>query len=472
MSAIQTKQWKKITGKPSDLHQESSLSLAAEILIEHHHFDQSSNLDWSAGIMINRHLRSDLTIPTPNLITCDTPGIDEDPTNGCAISLASGNDPRLPSLRGLLESLDYDCANLSRHQLDWLFLKHHVQIAYNRFHSNDATTRSCTENMRLELSDFQKADALAIHANSFGLRGEIGPSCHGVDVLCSTHHCSGMSMSLLMLAHVAGLEARLINTINHSTVEIKINGRWLWSDNIAGNRALILASYQEMLINPEYVVSMTPLSLKYHSDAVPHYRSPYNFSANWQWKSCGWLPKNATSDINNGLGYSMPYDPTTAEALYPGARHHFQVPITERPMLNLSKLGGWIYAEVDCSNGASLRKVFELSDCKDNPIGGGIARFLIGESSDAENMTVTLDGKVIPFTGNISHLEHFKAYEYDMPAAALTPGQHELIITATSGSLLVYPDMLANSPAPALNQKININHQAFRENKISKTHQF
>ena len=57
-----------------------------------------------------------------------------------------------------------------------------------------------------------------------------------------------------------------------------------------------------------------------------------------------------------------------------------------------------------------------------------------------------------------------------MPTDALNSGTHELIITASNGctsKLLVYPDILENSPAANLDNEITLNSDDYHENKIS-----
>ncbi len=473
--STQVQTWHPLIGTPSALHGTCAMALAAEVFVEHDHFDAEPCYDWSAGKIINRHLRDDLHIADHEPVTYDTPGIDEDPS-GCAVSLASGSVDGKPSrIQSILESLDYDCSGMSRHQLDWTFLAHHVELAYRRYHAHDASTRSVTENMRLELSEFEKAEALAIYANSFGIRGIMGPSGHACDVLLSTSNCGGISMTLLMLAQVAGIEARMINTINHSTVELKVGGRWLWSDNIVGSRALILASYQEMLADPHDIVCMTPLELKYHTDLVPHYRAPYNFSTTRRWKGPGWKPESATDDTNNGIGYSLAYTPETAAALYPGREQVFHVPKSEKPMLALNKLGGWIYASVDGSQGISMRKVFHIGECADNPVRSACIRVFVNTDANEDDYTATLNGSPLKCEGKRSCYEHMHAIYFAINPTALQIGLNECIISTAANSsaqLLVYPDVLENSPAPVLDQKIELTHDSFSCNEISQSQQF
>ena len=462
--------WQPAVGKPSPRHPATAMGLAAEILVEHDHLDLPSTLDWSAGLMVDRHLRPDLRLPRPTPVGYDTPGVDQDPERGCGVSIASGE----PGLRRLLESLGYDCEGLSRHQLDWTFLAHHVELACRRYHAHDATTRSVQENMRLELSEFERAEALAIYANSFGIRGFQAASAHGVDVLRASSNCGGIATTLLMLAQVAGLEARVINTINHSTVELRVGGRWLWSDNIVGSRALILASYQEMLADPHDIVSLTPLELRYHADAVPHYRSPYNCSLSWWWKASGWQPEGVTGDTDNGSGYSLPYDPTTAEALYPGRRHRFHVPAGTRPMLCLSRIGGWIHAVLPVA-GRSVRKVFHLDAGGDNPVVGGLARILISGDCDPAGLGVSLDGHALAASGPRSHLEHFTAVECELPRDLLTPGDHELRVTGDAtcrGGLLLTPELLDGAPDAVLGGRVDLGPEDFHPTPISRTARF
>ena len=465
--------WHPIMGKPSIYHTNCSLTLAAEVLVEHDHFDEPSALEWSAGQIVNRHIRSDLKLPIVPPVSFDSPGFDEDTENGCGISLASGSGPTggLSQIAEVLVGLGCDCSGYTRHQLDWRFLEHHVENAYCRYLSFDPTTRSIPEAIQTKLSDFQKAEALARHANTFAMRGPLSPSSHGCDVLFGSSDCTGTSHLLLLLACVAGLEARSLKTINHSTVEIRVDGRWLWCDNIVGSRAPLIASYQEMLVNPREMVCMPPLAMRYQLDEIPHYRSPYNFSATWLWRGGGWRPDaNAEGELCQGFGYSLPYDPSTAEVLYPGRRHIFQVPRDARPMLNLAKIGSWLFAAVECEPDDVFRKVFETSACDDNPLRGGVARFFANPGLRACDFHASLDGKTLLPIGERDHLEHFHVLEFDIPGNLLHSGRHELLISPNAGRrgrLLFYPNLLENSPPPSRRDGLAIPSKDFFKNSLS-----
>lgn len=465
--------WHPIKGKPSNYHTTCALALAAEVLVEHDHFDEPSALGWSAGQIVNRHLRSDLKLPIVPAVSFDSPGFDEDPERGCGISMASGNDPGggRSLIAEVLAGMGCDCSGFTRHQLDWRFLECHVEAAFRRHMSLDPTTRSIPEAIQTRLSDFQKAEALGRYANTFAMRGPLSPSSHGCDVLFGSSDCTGTSHLLLLLACVAGLEARSLNTINHSTVEIKINGRWLWFDNIVGSRPPLIASYQEMLVNPREMVCMPPLALRYQSDEIPHYRAPYNYSATWHWRGGGWRPDpNTEGELFQGFGYSLPYDPGTAEVLYPGRRQVFQVPRDARPMLNLAKIGSWLFAAVECEPDDVFRKVFTTSPCDDNPLRGGVARFFASRDLLARNFHVTLDGKTLSPAGERDHLEHCHVLEFDIPGNLINPGSHELLISpkpGCGGRLHFYPDVLENSPPPSLRDGRVVPAKDFFKNRLS-----
>ncbi len=461
--------WRAVTGQASRLHPREHLALAAEVHVYHERFDEPSPLSRDAGLMVNRHLMAGRALAEHPPVTRDSVGIDEDPM-GVSVSWASlppdPNDPRT----GRLYRKDDP---RTRHQVEWDFMAQHVEHAYRRYFALDPLPRSnAGESMRLELREWEKAEALARYALTWSNRAGMDcRSCHPCDVLFASAVCGGTSALLFGLATVAGLPCRLINTINHSTVELGVKGRWVWCDNLVGCRPPLEMSYQEMLENPHDVASLTDLQIHYADMSVTEYRAPYNMSASYYWRLFGWAPEDLQGRLDQGAGLSLPFDPTTAQLLYPGRRRYaFHVPAGWRPTVVLTKKGSWHQAQVRCDSTRMFRKVFDTSACDDNPVTGGRVKVWAEKGAQAGDFLARLDGQELAPAGQGAHLEHHYALDYDVPASLLQAGRHEFTLTAREGrggELVLYPDALRPDFPASAGQAIDVEPAAFAKDTIS-----
>ncbi len=436
--------WFPIRGAGSAKSPEENMSLAAEIFIEHDHFDEASAVKHADGVLLNRHVWENRRIEAPPLIGAEYPGEDEVPT-GAYISLAAqerGDDGRGGELAGnKIEQGDVPDAADSAHKREYKFLQQHVTQAYAAYQSSFNAWPST------ELNDWQKVEALARYATRWKMRtATVYDSFHPVDVLFHSSYCTGAANILQALAMVAGFDTRFIAISNHSTIEIHVNGRWIWADNIISNGGVTpnTFNYAEMTSDPQSIPSFTAMQRDFYDTATARYRSPYSLAGRFYWHFMSGEAKGrgVRSDVVDGYGLSVPYDPSTAAALYPELKQHrFFSPKGWQPTINISEKGSLVRSRFELKAGQSLRKVFYIGACDDNSIKRGIIKIRLAESCDPQLLSATIDGQELSCHGSGQRYGE-PSIDFVVDASQLTPGEHELVIRCQDAQVpcILYPD--------------------------------
>ncbi|MBI5725152.1 MAG: hypothetical protein HZA50_14425 [Planctomycetes bacterium] len=460
---FETSAWNPVRGAGSPKTPEENLSLAAEIFILHDHIDEPSPLGWAAGLMVNRHVWPGRTIECPPMIGRDAKGEDETPT-GAYISLASrpkGDD----GLGGELLPEGPDDRRTA-HQREWDFLQQHVQWAYATYRGRHINPRPPTG-----LSEWQKVEALAQYAIQWKMRtADTYASFHPVDVMMHSSHCTGAANVLLALAMVAGFESRFIAISNHSMVEIRVNDNWIWADNIwaDGSVTPTCRTYAEITENPFAIACLSGKQREFCNGRVTRYRSPYHYGGRFYWHFC-WgdgKGRGSRTDIADGYGLSVPYDPATAAALYPESRRHaFHVMAGWPAAVNVSEQGALVRARLDLPASQAARKCFHITASPDNPVGGGRVKLPLAAEADQSQAACAIDGTPLKPAGRGVRFKN-PALDFDIPAGLLAPGRHELIVTTQKGPLPVwlYPDIVKPYHPPLLGGPTRVADSAFHIN--------
>ncbi len=452
-------QWRAVTGGGSVKTPKERLSLIAEVFLIHEHLDEPSDLPGTAGLMVNRHVWPGRSIATPPPVTRDDPGEDEQPT-GAYLPYASqprGEDGLGGELRGGRDD------DRTAHQREWDFLAGHVRAAYETYRG-----RLVRPWPQAELSDWQKVEALAQYAMQWKMRtADVYAGFHPVDVLLHSSYCTGAANVLQALAMVAGFETRYIAISNHAQVEIRVGGRWIWADNIwpDGGVTPTPFNYAQITEDPDAIVLLTEKQRELYRVRTARYRAPWHFAGQRYWHFCwggkfGDRPRYADVD---GYGLAMPYDPSTAAALYPELkRHAFRVWQGDVPALCISEQRGWVRGRVALTAGRAFRKVFYVGQTPDNPVRGGLVKFRLPAPLAGSSLRVTLDGA--PLAGGAPGVRFEQpTWDVALPAERLTPGEHELIVEPETGEpeLLFGPDILEPHHAPSRGEAIAVADEAF-----------
>lgn len=459
-AAGRTNDWQQVTGAGSPKTPRQKLSLLAEVFLVHERVDVPLDRPGLAGLMIDRHVWPGRSISPPPPITRDSPGEDEEPT-GAHLSFAvqaRGED----GLGGELLGSKGD--QRTAHQREWDFLAGHVRCAYQQYRGRVARAWPEPE----ELNDWQKVEALAQYAIQWKMRSaEVYDSFHPVDVLLHSSYCTGAANILHALALVAGFETRYIAISNHAQVEIHVNNRWIWADNIwpGGGVTPTPFSYARISEDPDAIPMLTPKQRELYAGRTARYRSPWHYAGRYFWHFCwgdkkGDRPRYADKD---GYGLTLPYDPSTATALYPEFRRHaFQVWQANPAALRVCEQRGWVRGRAELKGDRAFRKVFHVGDCPDNPLLGGVVKFRLPKPLDDARLRCTLDGADLGEGMSGSRLRQ-PTCDFALPAGALTCGEHELVIRAESGAaeLLFGPDIVEPYHAPSLGERIDIPDEAF-----------
>ncbi|NRA36901.1 MAG: hypothetical protein HRU15_02070, partial [Planctomycetes bacterium] len=311
--------WQAIRGSGSLKTAEENMSLCAEIFIQHERFDAPATIKNAAGIMVDRHIWRERRIKSFVSPDRNYPGEDEAP-EGAHISLASqqrGDD----GLGGELyeEKIEQGPANdqsLTAHQREWDYLERHVEAAYKAY------PQQANSWPNEELSDWQKVEALARYAMLWKMKtADVYCSFHPVDVLFHSSYCTGSACVLQALAMVAGFQTRFIAISYHSTIEILVNGRWIWADNIWSNGGVtpMQYNYAVMTADPYVQANLNDRQKEIYDAHTARYRAPYQYSGSMYWHFMSGEDKGrgVRDDISDGFGVSVPYDPSCAAALYP-----------------------------------------------------------------------------------------------------------------------------------------------------------
>ncbi len=448
--------WHPISGCGSRRCPEEQMSLAAEIFIEHDHFDEDTSVQHADGILLNRHVWKQRQLIPPTAIPADALG--EDCCDlGPHISLAA----QAQADDGLGGELYFDDGS-SAHQREYEFLQGHVAQAYHAYQLQYSSWPQAN------LNDWQKVEALARYATRWKMRtAQVYASFHPVDVLFHSSYCTGAANILQALAMVAGFETRFIAISNHSTIEINVNGRWIWADNIVANGGVTpnTFNYAEMTGDPLAVPSFTDMQRDFYNSATARYRSPYSLSARYYWHFMSGEAKGRgqRDDISDGYGLSVPYDPSCAAGLYPELKQHrFFANKGWGPCVNIAEKGSLIRAQFSLEPGARLRKIFYISTCDDNPIKRGIVKIRLAASCDPTQLNCTVDGHTLQVSGIGTRFQE-PCLECIIDASLLRPGEHELVISAVGAPVqcILYPDPITPYYHPYSEKTLKLDDRCF-----------
>lgn len=432
--------WSPLVGKGSANCPPESLSLAAEIILTHTHFDEPARVSYADGTLVNRHLWRERSLPNPRPIDQDSYGENQDPC-GAHISLAAqprGSDGLGGELIEHYKHTHY--ANLTAHEKEWKFLQEHVEQAYAAYRNSHTCWPQTT------LNEWQKVEALARYATRWKMRtADVYASFHPVDVLFHSSYCTGAANILQALAMVAGFPTRFIAISNHSTVEIHVHNRWIWADNIISDGGITpnTFNYAEMTSDPLAIPSFTHMQREFYNSPTARYRSPYSLSAQHYWHFMSGAAKGRANrnDLEAGYGLSVPYDPSTAAALYPELhQHRFLCPQGWGPSICLSEKGSLIQARCDLQPHQIIRKSFFVSDCADNPIQSGVVKLRLGDTKHADTITASLNGVPLRHCGLNQRFQQ-DCVDFFIDPQQLQTGIQEIHFSNPHGmSVMVYPD--------------------------------
>lgn len=476
-TAVRKTTWYEATGSGSKKTPLEKLSVAAEVMVEHERFDGPGTVASDGGVMVNRHVWKARKLSLPRMIGRTSPGEDEDP-KGAYLSLASekrgsdGYGGELPP-EGRSDTR-------SRHAREWDYLEGHVARAYQQYLSARGQEMSSitfwsTQNLPLDvpLSEWDRACALARYALRWKMRQKIiHPGFHPVDVINNGSYCTGTANVLHSLALVAGIDSRFIAITNHSMVELKVDGRWVWSDNHAYPGAMTPGAhnYAEVTADPSAIPYLLQGQRDYLAKRAARYRSPYHLAGRCYWHFC-WgesRDRGVRSDVHDGYGLSVPYDPSTAAALYPEmARHVFHVPRGWPAAVNLTEKGALVRAEVPIGSGRCLRKRFFVGESVDNPVTGGKVRVWLAGRSSVRSVQCTLDGTPLGAAAKGRRFGQPTA-DFAVPPELLTPGTHDLLITSTNPSttFVLYPDPITPYVKPVGGKALRVPDSVFRKEPV------
>lgn len=432
--------WVDICGQGSKHSHMENLSLAAELFVTHTQIDEESSIEAVDGILLNRHVWRERQLKHPTPLGPAASGEDQDPL-GAHISLAA-QERGADGLGG--ELLDHFAGtkheHKSAHEKEWLFLQEHVEQAYAFYRT------SLTSWPQIDLTDWQKVEALARYATRWKMRtADVYASFHPVDVLFHSSYCTGAANILQALAMVAGFKTRFIAISNHSTIEIHVNGRWIWADNIITNGGVTpnTFNYADLTSDPDAYPSLASHQNELYKPPTARYRSPYSLSAQYYWHFMSGASKGrgTRDDINDGYGLSLPYDPSTAAALYPELKQHrFLCPKTWGPTICLCEKGSLTRAAITLQAGQQIRKQFYIGQSDDNPITAGMVKLFIADVCAPESVSATINGKALVNHG-LNKRRQANCIDFSIESADLSPGVHEIVFTAqTTISCYCYPD--------------------------------
>lgn len=446
--------WQHLRFAPTPAYPVVHWSPAIEMDVEHRRSDRRSSHPLFSCALVDRHLESRKPLAMP-VWHRDMPGNDETP-DGITVSLASGpRDPESGQGGEIHDSAD----GRTRWQRDWDFLSSHAVLARERFRSASLPLMSFESYMRDEhaWTTWRTVSAYAAYAANFKTRTpDRGVSSHAVDTLVRSFHCAGAAEVLFALCMISGIPARRISTSNHSTVEVCIDGHWVWIDNMISGTCVTQVDYQEMLLRLGEWAHLSERQRRVQGTWVGFYRSPYQFDQCFARSLNGGLIRRfpgATKDVAGRGGLSLGYDPSTATMLYPGRPEHIfacQPGPSGGPLLTLNPKQSWLHLPLDIAGSAALRSSITLSDCADNPITGAVLRIWVGPGTPDTALAVTLNGRAIDHGRSTLARGQMPAIVYDIRPDLLHGGSNEVIVRAAEGSaatVLLYPD-LRTDPVP------------------------
>ncbi len=426
-------------------------SPAWEIRFHYAHFDKV--LPDGNGLFVDRQVDPASRLPEMPLITRESPGIDESPT-GCHVSLAA-LPPRKEEPHGgeLYDSSD----TRSAHQRDWDALVQWREELFDKHGIHEDTPL------------LEKVQVLAEYVRSHS--GSTYISRHPVDMFLHASYCVGKANGLAAMLHTMGIPARTINTLEHSMVEVQVEGRWYLVDNLQSGILFSGRNAMEAFADPEALgASLSETQRGYYKEL--HSNSPYNLSAWWHWhfNQCGLGLDMSRETLLNGAGISVCLDPSTAKALYPNAKRYlFKVMKGEPPVLITCRKHSWYRAGLRVLEGQWIRKRFYIETLRDseNPIQKviGVLHLMAGE---AQTMDIEKADWVLKINGRAYSLKHLKgwsvrrefdsllipqlAIEFPLPLSELKEGDYNILEFGTDEfkprgqnqfvHVVIYPDPL------------------------------
>ena len=468
------KAWFPVAGSPHPSVPFEFYSPQVEVTITHSHADDEPTAEYASGLLLNRHVWPKRFLKPCIPVTRDSPGRDESPL-GTSLPLAvfpksHGDWPpstfRYPTREGVKwggELMDEVKKEDGRtlHQVQWDYLQMHVNRAYDHYikqHQDiwpdsldeenrwgttprhDRIDRELTpeylEKKRAELTAYQKYVAVANYASGSHCRileGQPWPSYHGVDVLFHNSHCAGSSKVALMMLQVAGFKTRYLGFHNHVSTEIKVNGKWVYTDrNVADGRDnRSLHGWAEITGQPNvfgYIGRGNSQIRKGRERCV------YSVTTGMYWHHLSGISQQDPAFCQKGGMWNYYYAPMNASALYPTVRTHiWHIIKGEEPILELFRPRGMGH-DIALKPGMKVRRRFWLSNCCDNPITAASAEFRV--RGNDEGLVCSLDGHV---------LKQRNGNSWRLPVDLLTPGEHELVLhnTGTSQPELTFlPDFV------------------------------
>jgi hypothetical protein len=453
--------WHPVKGRPCAGVPEQMFSAVVEIAVTHEHADGEPTVEYSSGTMINRHVWPGRSLMKYERITRDSPGQDETPDGTC-LPLALfprrrgvpwGGEMLTPEERNGAPSTD----TRTRHQRQWDYIQGHVEKAFERYcayyrgicHDPEGiqwpeTGGSLPGLTVEEMTDWQKVNAICNYATTWQWRGHDKwmpyPSIHAVDVLHNGHYCTGVATAIEAMLHVAGFDARRLVWERHTATEVKVGDKWFYADiayerepggrvGILGGELRSCVGWAEMRAEPDLMV--TPI---WHARKQSADKTTYLFAPMMYWQGMGGIDDHekkgrerfhvATPAVN--------YDPQAATALYPTMRVHlFHLWKDEPPnTLALCRRRIGKHLKVAIEPGMAVRKRFYLSDCRDNPVTRGVARFSIPVAEGPGAVRCELDGADLGAGRRESGWAGWTTFE--MSPERLTPGEHDLVLRNVS----------------------------------------
>ncbi len=208
--------WRPISVTVNDVAGPWNWSVNRDISFHYTRFDET--LPDGAGLFVNRQIDMAARLPSPPLVTRDSPGIDETPT-GANVSMASlPPSARFPGSGGE----NYRKDGKTAHQRDWDAL---VAVRDRIFAENGVTGDTPLE---------EKVRLVAEWAREVNRNGPVYESKHPVDLIFHPSFCVGRANAFAAIMHTMGLHARTVNMNTHSVAEVLLGGRWRFVENRKG----------------------------------------------------------------------------------------------------------------------------------------------------------------------------------------------------------------------------------------------
>jgi hypothetical protein len=412
-----------------------NMAAAAEVVLTHDHPDDMIR-GGKLGVMIDRHVDPNTELPFGVFVTRDTPS-EEVRREGPYISLAmqppaEDEEPRGGEL--------YDAESTeTAHAREWDFLKEHAAKALAGAGLSESA------------SELEKVAAFGEYSMQFK-HPPTYDSFHPVDVLLHSSYCTGAANIQFALASVSGIQARSLSIANHSMIEFFIDGRWRFCDNNAdGTRFMPDVDYVGVTLRSDSIESLSPSQRKYLGSQVALARSPWHYSSGlrWHWAWGQGRGRGIRTDIMDGYGVCVPFDPHHARALYP-TRKDFPFPLwgggTE---ITLTEKASWLRVNLALRPGESLRKGFYTSACEDNPVTAARVEWWFRGEVAATDAVLLFGEQELPAASCVPGSEGVTKLRFDLPTDTVAgEGNREIALLNCSDRTLspvLYPTPLVSS---------------------------